>query len=329
MKYLKTYQLFESIILPKDELTIKDHFEGISIYEVKEGSSKVYHGGKIPIGDVDFLFREQGGVFATKAIAAALKWAMSGGMISSQIHRQENNNLSFSKSPFVQQGNVIPSMKITPRVYELDIKPGTRFINISPTFADDGKKGGLKGGREKYLPLGIEGMAHTSYMFALDGKIPKDFTGKPEIYFQFSGRSEVVVFNKECLRGFRVVPFAEVIRICGEIGGVYNKSDLIRKWYSKMKGLLIDLRGTPLMKILIDLKEGEVISDSDQIKEICDIKIYSNEIGHEGDDPEIEALIEKLGAVGCDSSLFKGSMSGFITILDVISYTAQIRCVDR
>ena len=99
--------------------TSEDYVNGYEVYKLDEGCGKVYHGGKISPTDLDFLFREQGGMYAAKLMTGANNWPTILG---------------------TREGGLI-SIMITKRVYELSIKPGVNMVDDNPAGADSGSQG--------------------------------------------------------------------------------------------------------------------------------------------------------------------------------------------
>ncbi len=285
--------------------TSEDYFNGLEIYKVKQGSNKVYHGGKISPTDLDFLFREQGGMYAAKSMTAANNWPTILGTKES--------------------GSGMLSIMITRRVYELTIKPGTKAIDKNPGGSDEGSQGGLKDENRHYTPLGIMVMAQKWYMQTPDGQIPEDLesqykgttkTAKDD-YFDYVGESEVVVFDRNVC-DIRIVPFKELISEYDRLGVKDQNRKQIKKLYPMMRNLVWSVESQS-PGVLSNLKEFTDIQSSNlqEITKLCRYLQYKKvEEVIAPDDQKVDDLVEKCGTISVDCQEIKK----FATLLDYIIY---------
>jgi hypothetical protein len=288
--------------------TTEDYFNGCEIYKVKQGSNKVYHGGKISPTDLDFLFREQGGMYAAKSMTAANNWPTILGTKES--------------------GSGILSIGITRRVYEITIKPGTKAININPGGSDGGSKGGLKDENRHYTPLGIMVMAQKWYMQTPDGQIPEDLESKykgttktpKDDYFSYVGESEVVVFDRKVC-DIRIVPFKELISEYDRLGVEDRNRKKIKQLYPRMRDIVWSIESQS-PGVLSNLKEFTDIQSS-SLKEIGKLCRYLHfgkvEEIKAPNDQEVDDLVEKCGTISVNDTEIKK----FATLLDYIIYKRE------
>ncbi len=285
--------------------TSEDYFNGLEIYKVKQGSNKVYHGGKISPTDLDFLFREQGGMYAAKSMTAANNWPTILGTKES--------------------GSGMLSIMITRRVYELTIKPGTKAIDKNPGGSDEGSQGGLKDENRHYTPLGIMVMAQKWYMQTPDGQIPEDLESQykgttktaKDNYFDYVGESEVVVFDRNVC-DIRIVPFKELISEYDRLGVKDQNRKQIKKLYPMMRNLVWSVESQS-PGVLSNLKEFTDIQSSNlqEITRLCRYLQYKKvEEVIAPDDQKVDDLVEKCGTISVDCQEIKK----FATLLDYIIY---------
>ena len=277
--------------------TSEDYVNGYEVYKLDEGCGKVYHGGKISPTDLDFLFREQGGMYAAKLMTGANNWPTILG---------------------TREGGLI-SIMITKRVYELSIKPGVKMVDDNPAGADSGSQGGLKDERRLYTPYGIKGMASKWYMNTPDGQIPADLPKNvsPEKYVESGLESEVVVFDRSVC-DIRIVPYKELIseyERLGNINGFYKK---LKDEYPMMRNMVWDLESSS-PGILSKLEPFTELTDLDGIKKsIMDSKIIRRRSGKSlaeaPDDQNVDDLVEKCGTISTKDTEIKK----FPTLLDYI-----------
>ena len=283
--------------------TSEDYFNGLEIYKVKQGSNKVYHGGKISPTDLDFLFREQGGMYAAKSMTAANNWPTILGTRDS--------------------GSYILSIGVTRRVYELTIKPGTKVIDKNPGGHDGGSKGGLKDENRHYTPLGIMAMANKWYMQTPDGQIPEDLESRykgttktaKDNYFDYVGESEVVVFDRNVC-DIRIVPFKELISEYDRLGVKDKNRKEIKNYYPMMRNLVWSVESQS-PGVLSNLKEFTDIQSSNlqEIERLCRYLEYKKvEEVKAPDDQKVDDLVEKCGTISVDCPEIKK----FATLLDYI-----------
>lgn len=288
--------------------TSEDYFNGLEIYKVKQGSNKVYHGGKISPTDLDFLFRQQGGMYAAKSMTAANNWPTILGTKES--------------------GSGILSIMITKRVYELTIKPGTKAIDKNPGGSDEGSQGGLRDENRHYTPLGIMVMAQKWYMQTPDGQIPEDLESKykgttktaKDDYFDYVGESEVVVFDRNVC-DIRIVPFKELISEYDRLGVKDQNGKQIKKLYPRMRDIVWSVESQS-PGVLSNLKEFTNIQSSNlqEITRLCRYLQYKKvEEVIAPDDQKVDDLVEKCGTISVDCQEIKK----FATLLDYIIYHVE------
>ena len=279
--------------------TSEDYVNGYEVYKLDEGCGKVYHGGKISPTDLDFLFREQGGMYAAKLMTGANNWPTILG---------------------TKEGGLL-SIRITKRVYELSIKPGVKMVDDNPGGADSGSQGGLKDENRLYTPYGIKGMANKWYMNTPDGQIPADLPKNvsPEKYVESGLESEVVVFDRSVC-DIRIVPYKELIseyERLGNINGFYKK---LKDEYPMMRNMVWDLESSS-PGILSKLESFTELTDLDVIrKSIMNSKIIRKDSGkslpESPDDQKVDDLVEKCGSISARNS----DILKFPTLLDYIIF---------
>jgi hypothetical protein len=282
--------------------TSEDYIEGHEVYKLKEGCGKVYHGGKISPTDLDFLFREQGGVFAAKLMTGANNWPTI-------LGTKETGLLS---------------IRITKRVYELSIKPGVKMVDDNPGGADSGSRGGLKDENRLYTPYGIKGMANEWYMNTPDGQVPdnlpmlsREVPLTKEEYIKSALQSEVVVFDRSVC-DIRIVPFKELISEYERLGDANQIYKKLKDEYPMMRNMVWDLESSS-PGILSKLEPFTELTDLDGIKKsIMDSKIIRKNSGKSlaeaPDDQNVDDLVEKCGTISTKDTEIKK----FPTLLDYI-----------
>jgi len=278
--------------------TSEDYVNGYEVYKLDEGCGKVYHGGKISPTDLDFLFREQGGMYAAKLMTGANNWPTILGT----------------------QGGGLLSIRITKRVYELSIKPGVKMVDESPAGSDEGSRGGLKDENRLYTPHGIKGMANKWYMNTPDGQIPDDLPKNvsPEEYVDSGLASEVVVFDRSVC-DIRIVPFKELLSEYERLGNINSGSyKELKAYYPNIRNKVWNLElSSP--GILSNLKEFTEIDNLDEIKKsIMNSNLIRRRSGESSikapDDQEVDDLVEKCGTISIRTS----EIQKFPTLLDYI-----------
>ena len=279
--------------------TSEDYVNGYEVYKLDEGCGKVYHGGKISPTDLDFLFREQGGMYAAKLMTGANNWPTILG---------------------TKEGGLL-SIRITKRVYELSIKPGVKMVDDNPGGSDEGSRGGLKDENRLYTPYGIKGMANKWYMNTPDGQIPADLPKNvsPEKYVESGLESEVVVFDRSVC-DIRIVPYKELIseyERLGNINGFYKK---LKDEYPMMRNMVWDLESSS-PGILSKLEPFTELTDLDEIrKSIMNSKFIRKDSGkslpESPDDQKVDDLVEKCGSISARNS----DILKFPTLLDYIIF---------
>ncbi len=272
--------------------TSEDYVEGREVYKIKEGCGKVYHGGKISPTDLDFLFREQGGMYAAKLMTGANNWPTILG---------------------TREAGLL-SINITRRVYELSIKPGTKMVDHNPGGSDSGSKGGLKDENTLYTPHGIRGMASKWYMNTPDGQVPDNFPENvtKEEYIRSALESEVVVFDKSVCN-IRIVPYKELISEYERLGGTDNQSyKKLKDDYPKMRNMVWVIESAS-PGILSNLKEFTELDNLSEINKFIRRGSQSNEAP---DDQKVDDLVEKCGTISVRTS----EIQKFPTLLDYIIY---------
>lgn len=275
--------------------TSEDYVEGREVYKIKEGCGKVYHGGKISPTDLDFLFREQGGMYACKLMTGANNW-------ETILGTREAGLLSIN---------------ITKRVYELSIKPGTKWVDDNPGGADGGSKGGLKDENRLYTPHGIRGMANKWYMNTPDGKIPDNLPQNvtKEEYIRSCLESEVVVFDRSVC-DIRIVTYKELISEYERLGstGHYNYKKL-RDDYPKMRNMVWSVESAN-PGILSNLGEFSELNNLTEINKFIRKGSASNKAP---DDKKVDDLVEKCGSISVRTS----EIQKFPTLLDYIIHKSN------
>jgi hypothetical protein len=270
--------------------TSEDYVEGREVYKIKEGCGKVYHGGKISPTDLDFLFREQGGMYGGKLMTGANNWPTI-------LGKSEAGLLSIN---------------ITRRVYELSIKPGTKMVDHNPGGSDSGSKGGLKDENGLYTPHGIRGMASKWYMDTPDGQVPdnlpENVTNKE--YIDSALQSEVVVFDKSVC-DIRIVPYKELISEYERLGGTGHSSyKKLKDDYPKMRNMVWAIESAS-PGILSNLKEFTQLDNLSEINKFIRRGSQSNEAPN---DQKVDDLVEKCGSISVRTS----EIQKFPTLLDYI-----------
>lgn len=282
--------------------TSEDYVNSHEVYKLEEGCGKVYHGGKISPTDLDFLFREQGGMYGAKLMTGANNWPTILGTKESGL----------------------TSIRITKRVYELSIKAGTKMVDENPGGADGGSKGGLKDENRLYTPYGIKGMANKWYMNTPNGEIPNDLrdannTGiSMDEYVESGLSSEVVVFDRSVC-DIRIVPYKELISEYERLGGTSHPSyKELKDAYPKMRNIVWNLESSS-PGILSNLKEFTELNDLDDIKKAILLPKYDGSKKPSTpapDDQKIDDLVEKCGTI----SIRENEIKKFPTLLDYIIF---------
>ena len=279
--------------------TSEDYVNGYEVYKLDEGCGKVYHGGKISPTDLDFLFREQGGMYAAKLMTGANNWPTILG---------------------TKEGGLL-SIRITKRVYELSIKPGVKMVDDNPGGSDEGSRGGLKDENRLYTPYGIKGMANKWYMNTPDGQIPDDLPKNmsPEKYVESGLESEVVVFDRSVC-DIRIVPYKELISEYERLGNINVFYKKLKDEYPRMRNMVWDLESSS-PGILSKLEPFTELTDLDGIKKsIMDSRIIRRNSGkslpESPDDQKVDDLVEKCGSISARNS----DILKFPTLLDYIIF---------
>ena len=279
--------------------TSEDYVNGYEVYKLDEGCGKVYHGGKISPTDLDFLFREQGGMYAAKLMTGANNWPTILG---------------------TKEGGLL-SIRITKRVYELSIKPGVKMVNDNPGGSDEGSRGGLKDENRLYTPYGIKGMANKWYMNTPDGQIPADLPKNvsPEKYVESGLESEVVVFDRSVC-DIRIVPYKELISEYERLGNINVFYKKLKDEYPMMRNMVWDLESSS-PGILSKLEPFTELTDLDEIrKSIMNSKFIRKDSGkslpESPDDQKVDDLVEKCGSISARNS----DILKFPTLLDYIIF---------
>lgn len=279
--------------------TSEDYVNGFEVYKLNEGCGKVYHGGKVSPTDLDFLFREQGGMYGAKLMTGANNWPTILG---------------------TREGGLI-SINITKRVYELSIKPGTKMVDDNPGGADAGSQGGLKDENRLYTPYGIKGMANKWYMNTPNGEIPENLPKdiSREKYVESGLESEVVVFDRSVC-DIRIVPYKELISEYERLGNINHNYKKLKDDYPKMRNMVWDLESSS-PGILSNLKEFTKIDDLvDILKAINKSYLIRRDSGksldQSPDDQKVDDLVEKCGSISIKEDIIKK----FPTLLDYIIY---------
>ena len=272
--------------------TSEEYVNERAIYRTKEGCGKAYHGGKISPTDLGFLFREQGGMYGGKLMTGANNWPTILG---------------------VRESGLI-SIKITRRVYEMSIKPGTKMVDHNPGGADHGSSGGLLDENRLYSPHGIKGMASKWYMDAADGQIPEDLGDvSREEYIDSALKSEVVVLDQEAC-DIRIVPFREVLAEYERLGSTDHPSyKQLKKSYPRWRDMAWSLESAK-PGIISGLKPFTEMQDLSEIDRLVPIKSSPSSKAPEGG--KADELVEICGSV----SVKTGAISKFPTLLDYIIY---------
>ena len=274
--------------------TSEDYVDGSEVYKLNEGCTKVYHGGKISPTDLDFLFREQGGMYAAKLMTGANNWPTILGK---------------------KEGGLI-SINITKRVYELSIKPGVKMVDYNPGGADGGSQGGLKDENRLYTPYGIKGMANKWYMNTPDGKIPDNLPQNisREKYVESGLDSEVVVFDRSVC-DIRIVPFKELISEYERLGNNNDTYKKLKDDYPKMRNMVWSVESSS-PGILSKLKEFTELNNLDEIRKFIKKGGGNND---SPDDQKVDDLVEKCGSISVTNSDIKK----FPTLLDYIIHLSR------
>jgi hypothetical protein len=274
--------------------TSEDYVEGREVYKLNEGCGKVYHGGKISPTDLDFLFREQGGMYGAKLMTGANNWPTILG---------------------TKEGGLI-SIRITKRVYELSIKPGTKMVDHNPGGADAGSQGGLKDENRLYTPYGIKGMANKWYMNTPDGEIPDNLPQNisREKYVESGLDSEVVVFDRSVC-DIRIVPYKELISEYERLGNNNDTYKKLKDDYPKMRNMVWSVESSS-PGILSKLKEFTELNNLDEIRKFIKKGGGNND---SPDDQKVDDLVEKCGSISVRNS----DIQKFPTLLDYIIYRSR------
>jgi len=284
--------------------TSEDYVGGSEVYKIEEGCGKVYHGGKISPTDLDFLFREQGGMYAAKLMTGANNWPTILG---------------------TREGGLI-SIRITKRVYELSIKPGVKMVDRNPGGSDSGSQGGLKDENRLYTPYGIKGMANKWYMNTPDGEVPvnlpmisREVALTKEEYIESALRSEVVVFDRSVC-DIRIVPFKELISEYERLGNTNKIYEKLKNDYSGMRNMVWELESSS-PGILSKLESFTELNDLAEIKKsIMNLKFIRKDSGKSlpeaPDDQKVDDLVEKCGSISARNS----DILKFPTLLDYIIF---------
>ena len=274
--------------------TSEDYVDGSEVYKLNEGCGKVYHGGKISPTDLDFLFREQGGMYAAKLMTGANNWPTILG---------------------TREVGLI-SINITKRVYELSIKPGVKMVDYNPGGADSGSQGGLKDENRLYTPYGIKGMANKWYMNTPDGKIPDNLPQNipQERYVESGLESEVVVFDRSVC-DIRIVPFKELISEYERLGNNNDTYKKLKDDYPKMRNMVWSVESSS-PGILSKLKEFTELNNLDEIRKFIKKGGGNND---SPDDQKVDDLVEKCGSISVTNSDIKK----FPTLLDYIIHLSR------
>ena len=271
--------------------TSEDYVEGREVYKLNEGCGKVYHGGKISPTDLDFLFREQGGMYGAKLMTGANNWPTILG---------------------TKEGGLI-SIRITKRVYELSIKPGTKMVDHNPAGSDEGSQGGLKDENRLYTPHGIKGMANKWYMNTPNGEIPdnlpKDISR--EKYVESGLESEVVILDRSVC-DIRIVPYKELISEYERLGNINHNYKKLKDDYPKMRNMVWSVESAS-PGILSKLKEFTELTNLDEIRKFIKKGGGNND---SPDDQKVDDLVEKCGSISVRNS----GIQKFPTLLDYIIY---------
>lgn len=272
--------------------TSEDYVNEYAIYRIKEGCGKAYHGGKISPTDLGFLFREQGGMYGGKLMTGANNWPTILG---------------------TKEGGLL-SIKITRRVYEMSIKPGTKMVDHNPGGADHGSQGGLLDENRLYTPHGIKGMANKWYMDTPDGQIPENLGSiSKNDYIDSALNSEVVVLEQDACE-IRIVPFREVMAEYERLGVTdhwrYKEMKLSYPRWRDMAWSLESARPG----IISDLKPFTEMQDLSEIDRLVPRKSDPSYKAPEGE--KADELVEICGSV----SVKTGAISKFPTLLDYIIY---------
>ena len=272
--------------------TSEDYVNEHAIYRTKEGCGKAYHGGKISPTDLGFLFREQGGMYGAKLMTGANNWPTILG---------------------VKEGGLI-SIKITRRVYEMAIKPGTKMVDHNPGGADHGSQGGLLDENRLYTPHGIKGMANKWYMDAADGQIPEDLGDvSREEYIDSALKSEVVVLDQDAC-DIRIVPFREVLAEYERLGSTDHHSyKQLKQSYARWRDMAWSLESAK-PGIISGLKPFTEMQDLSEIDRLVARKSSPSSKAPEGG--KADELVEICGSV----SVRTGEIAKFPTLLDYIIY---------
>jgi len=274
--------------------TSEDYVNGSEVYKLNEGCTKVYHGGKISPTDLDFLFREQGGMYAAKLMTGANNWPTLLG---------------------TREGGLI-SINITKRVYELSIKPGVKMVDYNPGGADGGSQGGLKDENRLYTPYGIKGMANKWYMNTPDGQVPDNLPQNipQERYVESGLESEVVVFDRSVC-DIRIVPFKELISEYERLGNNNDTYKKLKDDYPKMRNMVWSVESSS-PGILSKLKEFTELNNLDEIRKFIKKGGGNND---SPDDQKVDDLVEKCGSISVTNSDIKK----FPTLLDYIIHLSR------
>jgi hypothetical protein len=279
--------------------TSEDYVNGYEVYKLEEGCGKVYHGGKISPTDLDFLFREQGGMYAAKLMTGANNWPTILG---------------------TKEGGLL-SIHITRREYELSIKPGTKMVDDNPGGSDAGSKGGLKDEYGLYTPYGIKGMANKWYMNTPNGEIPDNMPEDTsrEKYIDSALESEVVVFDRSVC-DIRIVPYKELISEYERLSNSDPRLKRLKDDYPKMRNMVWELESSnpgtlSKLKEFSELDNLDLDNILDAINKAYFLRKDSGKpLATAPDDQKVDDLVEKCGSI----SIRENEIKKFPTLLDYI-----------
>jgi len=224
-----------------------------------------------------------------------------------------------------REGGLI-SIRITKRVYELSIKPGTKMVDHNPGGADSGSQGGLKDENRLYTPYDIKGMANKWYMNTPDGEVPVNLPMislevalTKEEYIESALRSEVVVFDRSVC-DIRIVPFKELISEYERLGNTNKIYEELKNYYSIMRNMVWELESSS-PGILSKLESFTELNDLAEIKKsIINLKFIRKDSGKSlpeaPDDQKVDDLVEKCGSISARNS----DILKFPTLLDYIIF---------
>jgi hypothetical protein len=214
-----------------------------------------------------------------------------------------------------KEGGLI-SIRITKRVYELSIKPGTKMVDHNPGGADAGSQGGLKDENRLYTPYGIKGMANKWYMNTPDGEIPDNLPQNisREKYVESGLDSEVVVFDRSVC-DIRIVPYKELISEYERLGNNNDTYKKLKDDYPKMRNMVWSVESSS-PGILSKLKEFTELNNLDEIRKFIKKGGGNND---SPDDQKVDDLVEKCGSISVRNS----DIQKFPTLLDYIIYRSR------